>query len=182
MTTIARADGYFLYHSIGQYPRKAADLNEAMGEFARIWSEPDDAQWLALLQRRGRFVARWAALIGAAEGTVTTAENVTAAVAALLLALPIVFATLVHDLTGRSRAAEVLNDLNCEARWVKFQMLRDRVFLTYSVMAYPFVPAHLHQGLRIVSHLGDSIDDELALKLGGRTTFDGSEEDGTTAT
>ena len=94
----------------------------------------------------------------------------------------IVFATLVHDLTGRSRAAEVLNDLNCEARWVKFQMLRDRVFLTYSVMAYPFVPAHLHQGLRIVSHLGDSIDDELALKLGGRTTFDGSEEDGTTAT
>ena len=88
MTTIARADGYFLYHSIGQYPRKAADLNEAMGEFARIWSEPDDAQWLALLQRRGRFVARWAALIGAAEGTVTTAENVTAAVAALLLALP----------------------------------------------------------------------------------------------
>lgn len=83
----------------------------------------------------------------------------------------IVFATLVHDLAGRSRAAEVLNDLNCEARWVKFQMLRDRVFLTYSVMAHPFVPAHLQQGLRIVSKLADQIDDELAAKLGGRTTF-----------
>lgn len=92
----------------------------------------------------------------------------------------IVFATLVHDLAGRSRAAEVLNDLNCEARWVKFQMLRDRVFLTYSIMAHPFVPAHLQQGLRIVSRLADSIDDDLALKLGGRTTFQQDDDgDGT---
>ena len=40
-----------------------------------------------------------------------------------------VFAAVVHDVEGRSRAAEVLNDLNVEARWVKFQLVRDRVFV-----------------------------------------------------
>ena len=51
----------------------------------------------------------------------------------------IVFAAVVHDVAGRSRAAEVLNDLNVEARWVKFQLVRDRVFVTVSVLARPFV-------------------------------------------
>ena len=41
------------------------------------------------------------------------------------------FAAVVHDVAGRSRAAEVLNDLNVEARWVKFQLVRDRVFVTH---------------------------------------------------
>lgn len=88
-----------------------------------------------------------------------------------------IFATLVHDLAGRSRAAEVLNDLNCEARWVKFQLVRDRVFLTYSLFAQPFVPAHLRQAMRMVSKVADSIDNELARKLGGRTTFGTDGED-----
>ncbi|PID53805.1 MAG: hypothetical protein CSB46_06015 [Micrococcales bacterium] len=86
-----------------------------------------------------------------------------------------IFASLVHDLAGRSRAAEVLNDLNVEARWVKFQMVRDRVFLTYSMFAQPFVPAHLRQAMSMVSKLADSIDNELASKLGGRTTFEGDD-------
>jgi hypothetical protein len=83
----------------------------------------------------------------------------------------VVFATVVHDVTGRSRAAEVLNDLNVEARWVKFQLIRDRVFATVSVQAKPFVPAHLHRAVRILSDVADGIDDELAAKLNGRTTF-----------
>jgi len=81
------------------------------------------------------------------------------------------FAAVVHDVSGRSRAAEVLNDLNVEARWVKFKLVRDRVFVTYSLLAQPFVPAHLHQAVRIVSEVADGIDDELASKLNGRTTF-----------
>jgi len=81
------------------------------------------------------------------------------------------FAAVVHDVSGRSRAAEVLNDLNVEARWVKFKLVRDRVFVTYSLLAQPFVPAHLHQAVRIVSDVADGIDDELANKLNGRTTF-----------
>ncbi|CAA9391996.1 MAG: hypothetical protein AVDCRST_MAG75-1611 [uncultured Propionibacteriaceae bacterium] len=83
----------------------------------------------------------------------------------------LVFATVVHDVSGRSRATEVLNDLNVDARWVKFQLIRDRVFVTLSVPARPFVPAHLHQAVRIMSQVADGIDEELASKLNGRTTF-----------
>lgn len=88
-----------------------------------------------------------------------------------------IFSTVVHEVEGRSRAMEVLNDLNADARWVKFWLVRDRVFVTYSLMAHPFVPAHLHQGVRIVSDVADGIDNELATKLRGRTTFD--DDDGT---
>jgi len=83
----------------------------------------------------------------------------------------VVFAAVVHDLAGRSRAAEVLNDLNVEARWVKFQLVRDRVFVTLSLLARPFVGAHLRQALTIIAGVADGIDEELAAKLGGRTTF-----------
>jgi hypothetical protein len=89
----------------------------------------------------------------------------------------IVFAAVVHDVAGRSRAAEVLNDLNVAARWVKFQLVRDRVFVTVSVLARPFVPAHLQQAVQILGETADGIDDELAVKLGGRTTFDNRGED-----
>jgi hypothetical protein len=88
----------------------------------------------------------------------------------------VIFAAVVHDIAGRSRAAEVLNDLNVEARWVKFQLIRDRVFVTISVLSWPFVPAHLHQAVRILSDVADGIDDELAAKLNGRTTFSEHDE------
>ena len=83
----------------------------------------------------------------------------------------LIFAAVVHDVAGRSRATEVLNDLNVEARWVKFQLVRDRVFVSLSVPAKPFVPAHLRQGVRILSDVADGIDNELAIKLNGQTTF-----------
>jgi hypothetical protein len=89
----------------------------------------------------------------------------------------VVFAAVVHDVAGRSRATEVLNDLNVEARWVKFQLVRDRVFVTVSVLARPFVPAHLHHAVTILAETADGIDDDLAVKLGGRTTFDDHAED-----
>jgi hypothetical protein len=88
----------------------------------------------------------------------------------------VVFAAVVHDVAGRSRAAEVLNDLNVEARWVKFQLVRDRVFVTFSVLARPFVPEHLQHAVTILSEVADGIDEDLAAKLHGRTTF--SEHDG----
>ncbi|MRX50209.1 aminotransferase class V-fold PLP-dependent enzyme [Paracoccus sp. S-4012] len=80
--------GYLLYHSIGQYPGKARDLAAATAAFAEIWARPDDGQWPAVLGLRARFLDRWRALIGAPEASLTTAENVTAAVAALMLGLP----------------------------------------------------------------------------------------------
>ena len=83
----------------------------------------------------------------------------------------IAFAAVVHDVSGRSRAAEVLNDLNSESRWVRFWLLRDKVFVSMSALAQPFVPAHFRQVVHEVASVADSIDDHLAATLQGRTTF-----------
>ncbi|MCC7319897.1 MAG: aminotransferase class V-fold PLP-dependent enzyme [Rubellimicrobium sp.] len=81
-------DAYFLYHSIGIYPGKEADLARTMGAFAAVWGAANDAQWDWLLPRRAAFIDRWRAIINAPEGSVTTAENVTQAVHMILTALP----------------------------------------------------------------------------------------------
>ena len=81
-------NGYFLYHSIGQYPGKAADLTAAMAEFATVWSRADDNQWGYLLGQRQEFIDLWSKLIGAAEATATTCENVTQGLHMLMTALP----------------------------------------------------------------------------------------------
>lgn len=83
----------------------------------------------------------------------------------------LLFSALVHDVEGRSRACEVLNDLNMETRFGRFALHRDRVFVQLTVPAQPFVPAHLHQALAHLSQIADGIDDDLATKLGGRTTL-----------
>lgn len=80
--------GYFLYHSIGQYPGKADDLAAAMAEFANVWAANDDAQWAYALSKRAKFVDRWRGIINAAEGTVTTCENVTSGLHMMIAALP----------------------------------------------------------------------------------------------
>ena len=84
----------------------------------------------------------------------------------------IIFSVLVHDVDGRSRAAEILNDLNAESRFGRFALHRDKVFVSMSLLADPFVPAHLRTALGIMSRIADAIDDDLARKLRGRTTFD----------
>jgi len=83
----------------------------------------------------------------------------------------LVFSPIVHDVEGRSRAMEVLSDLNADARFVRFLLIRDRVFVSLSVYAQPFVPAHLRQALGLVSMTADALDEDLAAKLRGRTTF-----------
>ncbi len=80
--------GYFLYHSIGQYPGKAEALAAAMAEFARVWGAADDGQWGYALTQRARFVERWRAILGAPEGSVTTCESVTQGMHMLMTALP----------------------------------------------------------------------------------------------
>ncbi len=84
----------------------------------------------------------------------------------------IVFSVLVHDVDGRSRAMEILNDLNAESRFGRFALHRDKVFVSMSLLADPFVPAHLRTALRVISQVADGIDDDLARKLRGRTTFE----------
>ena len=80
--------GYFLYHSIGQYPSKAADLATAMAKFATVWGANDDAQWAYTLGARARFVDHWRAILNAPADTLTACENVTSALHMLICALP----------------------------------------------------------------------------------------------
>jgi selenocysteine lyase/cysteine desulfurase len=80
--------GYFLYHSIGMFPGKAERIRNALAGFGDLWGTPDDAQWERSLAIRNQFLARWSALIGARAGTMTTAENVTAALHSIIGSLP----------------------------------------------------------------------------------------------
>lgn len=81
-------DAYLLYHSIGHYPNKEADLKQEFASFAHTWAAYDDGQWSEVLSRRQRFIDLWAELIRAPKGTLTTAENVTGALMSLIGALP----------------------------------------------------------------------------------------------
>jgi kynureninase len=80
--------GYFLYHSIGMFPAKAERVAEALTRTATLWGTPDDSQWQLSMATRARFIERWRTLIRAPAGTLTTAENVTAALHSLIGALP----------------------------------------------------------------------------------------------
>ena len=80
--------GYFMYHSIGQYPGKAEAIAAKMAEFGQSWGACNTEQWGYVLGERQRFIDRWRAIIGAPQGSVTTTENVTQALHMLVTALP----------------------------------------------------------------------------------------------
>ena len=82
------AQGYFLYHSIGQYPEKQADLTAAMAEFAQVWAAPNGAQWGYVLEKRAAFVDCWRQILNCPEGTATTCESVTDGMHMLIRSLP----------------------------------------------------------------------------------------------
>jgi kynureninase len=88
MSASADGSGYFLYHSIGMFPGKEAAIAEGLRRYAHLWSTPDDSQWPQALAIRQQFIERWQDLINAPAGSVTTAENVTAALYSLMSSLP----------------------------------------------------------------------------------------------
>src|SRR5262245_50510407 len=88
--------GYFLYHSIGMFPGKAAQVAAALADVGELWGTPHDDQWPRSLGIRARFLERWRTAIGAPAGTLTTAENVTTALCSVVGSLPD------HYLKGRT--------------------------------------------------------------------------------
>ncbi|MCL1922462.1 MAG: YbjN domain-containing protein [Propionibacteriaceae bacterium] len=82
-----------------------------------------------------------------------------------------IFSVVVHDIAGRSRAAEVLNDINAHSRWVRFSMVRDKIIAVLSIYAVPFVPEHLRFAIEEMVKVADGVDDLLATSLQGKTTF-----------
>ena len=80
---------------------------------------------------------------------------------------------LVEDVAGRTRAAEVLGDLQVEFSEVKFVLDKDRVTAELRVAASPLVPIHL---VRAVAALVPVVEQArvLAQRLGGEASvFDG---------
>ena len=60
----------------------------ALSNFAVLWSAEDDGQWPAAMAARRRFIESWERLLQAPAGSLTTAENVTAALYSLIGGLP----------------------------------------------------------------------------------------------
>ncbi|SOE08705.1 selenocysteine lyase/cysteine desulfurase [Hoeflea halophila] len=94
-TSANDGSGYMLYHSIGQYPGKAKEMAASLTAFADCWGAPDDEQWGYALGQRQRFIDLWNQLLKAPRASLTTTENVTSALAAIIMALPR------EDLEGR---------------------------------------------------------------------------------
>ena len=125
---------YFLYHSIGMYPGKGADLAAALSEFAAVWGQADDAQWGWVLPRRQRFIDRWRAILNAAPGSVTTCENVTSGFHALLAALP----------EGHLRGRSVLVGADCfPSNHFLLQSLAPRLGFTLKTVPFRQGAAHV---------------------------------------
>lgn len=88
MSALNGGDAYLLYHSIGHYPEKEADLTKELASFSTVWSAFNDGQWNEILSKRQKFIDLWAELICAPKGTLTTAENVTSGMMTFIGSLP----------------------------------------------------------------------------------------------
>ncbi|WP_305094473.1 hypothetical protein [Prescottella sp. R16] len=81
------------------------------------------------------------------------------------------WAPLVRDISGRTRAAELVGDLNRRWQHLRFALYEDRLRVMIDMLADPFVPQHLAD---MVEHLGDflgNVDEEFAAHFGGHLHF-----------
>ncbi|QCB51854.1 hypothetical protein E5720_17235 [Rhodococcus sp. PAMC28707] len=77
-------------------------------------------------------------------------------------------APIVERIGGRTRAAEVVGDLNRRHPRLTFLLIDDRIHLTSSIAARPFVPQHLMDAVTRLADFVTRVDDDFATDLGGR--------------
>lgn len=75
--------------------------------------------------------------------------------------------TLVHAVSGRTRAAELLVDLNLQLPDVMLHLVQDCVVAQVRVNGSPFVPDHLLWAVRMLSHVWEQVDEKFADDFGG---------------
>ncbi len=75
---------------------------------------------------------------------------------------------LVREVSDRTRASELLADLNRRWPHLKFTLAGDRVDLWAAVLACPFVPQHLIDTLQQVFAFARTVDVEFAGRFGGQ--------------
>lgn len=78
-----------------------------------------------------------------------------------------IHAPIVERVSGRTRAAELLVDLNRRHPRLKFLLVDDRIHVTASVDVSPFVPNHLTNAVERVAEFVARADDAFARHLGG---------------
>lgn len=78
-----------------------------------------------------------------------------------------VHACIVERIGGRTRAAELVNDLNRLHSRVKFVLVEDRVHVTISVDARPFVAQHILNAFDRIVAFASTIDEVFADNMGG---------------
>lgn len=74
---------------------------------------------------------------------------------------------VVEKISGRTRAAEVVGDLNKHFSQFKLLLVDDRIHATITVDACPFVPQHVINGLHRLITFVSGVDDSFAANLGG---------------
>nr|WP_139279967.1 hypothetical protein [Rhodococcus yunnanensis] len=78
-----------------------------------------------------------------------------------------VHAPIVDRVSGRTRAAELIVDLNRRHPRLKFLLVDDRVHVTASVDASPFVPMHLTNAVARLAEFVARVDEGFVDHLGG---------------
>ncbi|MEV0948197.1 hypothetical protein [Rhodococcus sp. NPDC049939] len=81
------------------------------------------------------------------------------------------FAPLVHNISDRTRAAEVTADLNRTWSRIKFILVDDRLSAFVEVPGNPFVPQHLTDNCSLFSDFLETVDDEFSKRFGGKLSF-----------
>ncbi|WP_077042314.1 T3SS (YopN, CesT) and YbjN peptide-binding chaperone 1 [Rhodococcus sp. MTM3W5.2] len=75
---------------------------------------------------------------------------------------------LVREVSDRTRASELIADLNRRWPHLKFTLATDRVEAWAAVLANPYVPQHLIDMLEQLFSFAQTVDDEFAARFGGR--------------
>lgn len=81
------------------------------------------------------------------------------------------FAPLVDNISNRTRAAELVADLNRTWSRIKFVLIDDRLSAFMEVPADPFVPKHLTDMCRMFSEFLRTVDESFPKKFGGDPFF-----------
>lgn len=83
-----------------------------------------------------------------------------------------VFSPLVRDIGDRDQALLEVSFLNRDAQFISYHVGGTTIVARMHVPAFPFVPNHLAVLLSRMAETLDSVDDDLALRVGGRLWLD----------
>ncbi len=79
-----------------------------------------------------------------------------------------IWAEVAVEVSDPDRARFEVGVLNRDRPFAKFVLVDDRVVAQVHLPVSPFVPEHLRQTLAMMCELADEVDDDLAVRVGGR--------------